>query len=118
MTKKKQKETLFAIDEDAFISYFFTVDMGRKISRNIITDILTGDEKAEDEFALVCEYYSALYHMESVLEQVEAEASFDEKKFQYMEGQKLGMRLIVYINSLFSIQSELVQKYNLSLALH
>ena len=80
--------------------------------------ILTGDEKAEDEFALVCEYYSALYHMESVLEQVEAEASFDEKKFQYMVGQKLGMRLIVYINSLFSIQSELVQKYNLSLALH
>ena len=118
MSNKKQKETLFAIDEDMFIGYFFMVDMGRKISRSIITDILMGDKKAENEFALVCEYYSALYHMESVLEQVEAEAVFNEERYQYMVGQKLGMRLIVYINSIFSLQSELVQKYNLSLALH
>ena len=118
MSQNKQKETLFAIEEDAFIGYFFTVDMGRKICRLIITDILKSDKKAEDEFSLVCEYYSILYHVEAILEDIEKAAAFDGEKAQYLVGQSKGARLVIFLNSLLSVQSELVQKYNLSLALH
>ena len=118
MSQKKQKETFYAIDEEIFIGYFFTVDMGRKLCRLVITDILEGDKTAEDEFSLICEYYSVLYHLEAILEDIEKVAAYDPEKAQYLIGQSKGARLVIFINSLLSVQSELVQKYNLSLVLH
>jgi hypothetical protein len=118
MSEKKQKDTLYAIEEEIFIGYFFVVDMGRKICRLIITDILKSDKKAEDEFSLVCEYYSILYHIEAILEDIEKAAAFDEEKAQYLVGRSKGARLVIFLNSLLGVQSELVQKYNISLALH
>ena len=118
MSQKKQKETFYAIDEEIFIGYFFTVDMGRKLCRLVITDILKGDKTAEDEFSLICEYCEGRNFFKTILDDIEKVAAYDPEKAQYLVGQSKGARLVIFINSLLSIQSELVQKYNLSLVLH
>jgi len=79
------------------------------------------EERQPDEwvtfYSLLCEYIGVLYHLGTVLEDLELSCDWDEKNKQWIMDPKLAMKVSVYLTSERTCHRELLF-HNTSLSLH
>ena len=79
------------------------------------------EERQPDEwvtfYSLLCEYIGVLYHLGTVLEDLELSCDWDEKIKQWIMDPKLAMKVSVYLTSERTCHRELLF-HNTSLSLH
>jgi hypothetical protein len=117
-SKEMKKKATYVITESDIVERLTMIGVEIQIIKNLMEERIS-DSPIEDEEAFVnlCEYYSTLYRLESILFQVIDDSYFDEDDSAYHVSDKQKMYLSIFLRSLYSMKETLLGQ-NVSIRLH
>jgi hypothetical protein len=111
-----EKITLFKIKDETILDYFLKIDSDRRI----VSNLLFQDDSNTSVFNrnLLCEYFSILGSIESILEEVAADDIRDkEDETFYLTTETQAMQIKVFMEGIVQLKTLLLDK-NISLYFH
>jgi len=110
-------EYLYTVSEADMVERLTTIGTEIQVTRELIKDNIAEPQIEEEAFVDICEYYTTLYRLETLLFNIIDESHYDKKDSLYHISKKQRTYLIVFLRSLHTIK-EALQGQNISLCLH
>jgi len=115
MSSNKEKNVVFTLEENTWLTYVQKIESDRTILDNLL--FRSSDPLSLYNKSKLCEYYSILYCLEEIIHKMADDENYDSATKSFIVSEGLAFQFSLFMQALV-LSKEIVTENNCSISLH